>query len=185
MWVLQLSETGKDEETLPSQISLHTTKVEKFHRPVQLGCPTNSVAHMFTGPMNPGAALSLKLEDTARYAGLLLAPAEGFGRGLFLPGKKKLIMRFWPILGHFWCPVVTLVTFSSNSSNFERNPKNQKISKNLNKFKKIQKIQKNPKNPKKSKIHKNPKNRKLSNGQKFRKSEKSRKISNNYFFQKI
>ena len=25
------------------------------------------------------------LEDTASYAGLLLAPAEGFGRGFFLP----------------------------------------------------------------------------------------------------
>ena len=46
-----------------------------------------------------------RLEDTARYAGLLLAPAEGFGRGIFPPlGKKKLIMLFWPILGHFWCP---------------------------------------------------------------------------------
>ena len=38
--------------------------------------------------------LSLRLEDTARYAGLLLAPAEGFGlrRRLFLPfafGQKK------------------------------------------------------------------------------------------------
>ena len=44
------------------------------------------------------------LEDTARYAGLL----------------------FWPIFGIFWCPVVTLVTFSSNLSNFERNPKKPK-----------------------------------------------------------
>ena len=37
-------------------------------------------------------ALSFKLEDTARYAGLLLAPAEGFGLRLrlFLPfGQKK------------------------------------------------------------------------------------------------
>ena len=31
----------------------------------------------------------LVLEDTARYAGLLLAPAEGFGRGLFLPFEQK------------------------------------------------------------------------------------------------
>ena len=30
------------------------------------------------------------LEDLAHYVGLLLAPAEGFGRGLFLPfGQKK------------------------------------------------------------------------------------------------
>ena len=36
----------------------------------------------------------LKLEGAARYAGLLLAPAEGFGRGLFLPfwQKKYLFM---------------------------------------------------------------------------------------------
>ena len=51
------------------------------------------------------------LEDTARYAGLLLAPAEGFGLRprLFLPferRRKKLIMLFWQILG-----------FSSNFSN--------------------------------------------------------------------
>ena len=25
-------------------------------------------------------------------------------------------MLFWPILGHFWCPVLTVVTFSSNLS---------------------------------------------------------------------
>ena len=43
------------------------------------------------------------LEDTARYAGLLLAPAEGFGREFFLPlgQKKEFIMLFWLILGHF------------------------------------------------------------------------------------
>ena len=71
--------------------------------------------------------LKKKLEDTARYAGLLLAPAEGFGlrpRLFFaLRAKKKLIMLFWPIFCNFWCPVVTLVTFSSNLSNFERNAK--------------------------------------------------------------
>ena len=54
------------------------------------------------------------LEDAARYAGLLLAPAEGFGlrpRAFFaLRAKKGLIMLFWPILGHFWCPVVIFVT---------------------------------------------------------------------------
>ena len=75
------------------------------------------------------------LEEMACYAGLLLAPAEGFGRG-----KKELIMMFRPIFGNFWCPVVTLVPFTSN---FERNPKkrnNQKI--NQKSFKKIQKIPK-------------------------------------------
>ena len=36
---------------------------------------------------------------------------------------KSFFMQFWNILGHFWCPVVSLVTFSSNLSNFENNPK--------------------------------------------------------------
>ena len=63
------------------------------------------------------------LEDTARYAGLLLAPAEGFGRGFFCPlGKKR---AFYAVLAHFWCPVVTVVTFSSNLSNFEKKQRNK------------------------------------------------------------
>ena len=76
------------------------------------------------------------LEGTARYAGLLLAPAEGFSRGFVsLRAKKELIMLFWPVFGNFWCPVVTLVTFSSNISNFERNTKKtKKIKKNLKKI---------------------------------------------------
>ena len=45
------------------------------------------------------------LEDTARYAGLLLAPAEGFGLRprLFLPfGQKKcLLCCFGPFLAFF------------------------------------------------------------------------------------
>ena len=70
-------------------------------------------------------ALRAKLEDTAHYAGLLLAPAEGFGRGFCsLWAKKEHIMLFWRIFGNVWCPVVTWVTFSSNLSNFERNSKN-------------------------------------------------------------
>ena len=100
------------------------------------------------------------LKDTSRYAGLLLAPAEGFGpqpRAFFaLRAKKKLIMLFKPILGHFWCPVVTLVAFSSNVSNFKKNPKSQlkilkKSKKKLNILKNSKKIQKksfkNPENP--------------------------------------
>ena len=53
----------------------------------------------------------LKLEDTARYAGFLLAPS----------GKKELFMLFSLILGCFWCSVVTSVTFSSNLKKFEKN----------------------------------------------------------------
>ena len=68
---------------------------------------------------------------------------------LALRAKKELIMRFCPIFGNLWCPVVTLVTFSSSLSNFERNSKNQKKShKNSKKIQKIHKSKKNPKNPK-------------------------------------
>ena len=52
----------------------------------------------------------MTLEDTARYAGLLLAPAEGFGGGpgFFCPsGKKK---PYYAVLANFWFPVVTLVS---------------------------------------------------------------------------
>ena len=72
--------------------------------------------------------LTCKLEDTARYAGFLVAPAEGFGFGR---GKKK---AYYAVLANFWCSVVTLVTFSSKLDNFKQNPKIQKI------IKKSQKI---------------------------------------------
>ena len=71
-----------------------------------------------------------KLEDTARYAGLLLAPAEGFGRHFFFPsGKKKsLLCCFGPFLAIFG----VLVTFSSNiSKNTKKSKQIQKNSKNL------------------------------------------------------
>ena len=45
------------------------------------------------------------LEGAARYAGLLLAPAEGFGRGHFLPFGQKIKFffgLFWPNFGNFW-----------------------------------------------------------------------------------
>ena len=65
-----------------------------------------------------------------RFAGLLLSPAEGFGlwtRLFFaLRAKKELIMLCGSILGHFWCPVVTSITFSSNVSNFKKNPQKPK-----------------------------------------------------------
>ena len=54
--------------------------------------------------------LFIKLEDTASYTGLLLAPAEVFGLWprLFLPfGQKK---GFYAVLAHFW-------QFSVSSSN--------------------------------------------------------------------
>ena len=96
------------------------------------------------------------LEDTARYAGLLLAPSEVF---FVLRAKKKRVIKlFLPIFGNLLCSVVNFVTVSSNLSNFERNrqkPKNfflkiQKISKNF-------KISKNPKIANKSKKSPPPK----------------------------
>ena len=53
-----------------------------------------------------------KLEDTARYAGLLLAPAEGFGRAFFWPSGKK--RAYYAVLAHFWHFLVS----SSNLGNF-------------------------------------------------------------------
>ena len=52
------------------------------------------------------------LEDTARYAGLLLAPPEGFGRGFFCPSGKK--RAYYAVLAHFWHFLVS----SSNLGNF-------------------------------------------------------------------
>ena len=55
------------------------------------------------------------LEDTASYAGLLLAPLESF--------FCRVQYAYYMVLANFWCPLVTLVTFSSNLSNFKKNPK--------------------------------------------------------------
>ena len=71
------------------------------------------------------------LEGPARYAGLLLAPAEGFGWGL-----KVLYTLFVLISDNFLCLVVTYITFSSNLSNFEYNPKKTKKNLKSLKFKK-------------------------------------------------
>ena len=43
---------------------------------------------------HPHVKMIMRLEDTARYAGLLLAPAEGFGRG-----QKR---AYYAVLAHFW-----------------------------------------------------------------------------------
>ena len=86
-----------------------------------------------------------KLEGRARYAGLILAPAEGFGRGFFGPsGKKELFTLFVPILGHFWCSVVTSVTFSSNLSNFEKNAKKSEKSERDGRMKDKGRTNRNP-----------------------------------------
>ena len=70
--------------------------------------------HLF--PLNPvddhNVSNNIRLEDTARYAGLLLAPAEGFGRGFFCPSGKK--RAYYAVLAHFWHFLVS----SSNLGNF-------------------------------------------------------------------
>ena len=70
--------------------------------------------------------------------------------------KKNFVFCFDLVVDHFWCSVVTLVTFSSNLSNFQKDPKNpkqiQEIPKNP-KYSKCPKIQENPKNPRKSKTN--------------------------------
>ena len=107
-----------------------------------------------------GKLLLLKwLEGAASYAGLLLAPAEGFNlrpRPFFAlqAKKKKIYVCFGPNFGNFWWSVVTSVTFSSNFSNFKKS-KIFKNSKNVRK-KKEKKKKKNP--PPKKLKNKNMKN---------------------------
>ena len=55
-----------------------------------------------------------KIKGSARYTRFLLPPAKGFA----LWGR--LFMMSWFILGHFWCSVVTSVTFSRKLSNVEK-----------------------------------------------------------------
>ena len=43
---------------------------------------------------------------------------------------RELLMLFWPILGHFWCSIVPLVTFSCNFE--EKDPKNPSHQKKYN-----------------------------------------------------
>ena len=72
---------------------------------------------------------------TSSSCGGLRPPAEAF---FALRAKKELFMLFWPVVGDFWCPVVTVVTFSSNLSKFEQTKKKHKkippkINKNIKK----------------------------------------------------
>ena len=61
-------------------------------------------------------------------------------------------MLFWPILGQFWCPVVTIKPAKPKKI---INPKNQKISERRKKIKKTLKSKKKSiKTQKKSKISK-------------------------------
>ena len=53
-----------------------------------------------------------RLEDTARYAGLLVAPAEGYGRGFFAPLGK--IRAYYAVLAHF----LQFLVSSSKLGNF-------------------------------------------------------------------
>ena len=57
--------------------------------------------------------LLLLLEGMALYVGHLLASAEGFGLGFFLPSGKK--GAYYAVFAHFWCLVVPLVTFNNKT----------------------------------------------------------------------
>ena len=71
----------------------------------ECGSPRSSPKSTPVKRYNHCHAFLLKLEGTARYAGLLLAPAEGFGLRprLFLPfgQKKSLLCCFGPFLAFF------------------------------------------------------------------------------------
>ena len=78
--------------------------------------------------------VSMQLEGTARYAGLLLAPAEGYGLRprFFLPfGQKGAFYAVFAYFRPFWCLVVTLVTLSGNLGNFGQEKTPKKIQKYL------------------------------------------------------
>ena len=72
--------------------------------------PTATPSETPTATPAVAPPLYCRLEDTARYVGLLLAPAEGFGLrpGFFCPLDK--IRAFHAILAHFW----RFLVFSSN-----------------------------------------------------------------------
>ena len=80
-------------------------------------------------------------EDTARYRGFLLAPAEGFGLRFFRPSeKKRAFYAVYLFLDYSICSVVTSVTFSSNLSNFKTIlKKHPKYPKKINYFLKSKK----------------------------------------------
>ena len=110
---------------------------------------------------------------------LYLLKRVGFLGGAFFGPKKELIMLFWSILGHVWCSVVTLVTFS----NFDKIQKmtkyfqNLKFSKNPKIPNKIEKLKKSKISTKKPKKYRNalkdPTFKKCHNCQRIKKSKKN------------
>ena len=78
----------------------------------------------------------------------LLRRASALSQGIFSdPAKKSFLCRIWPIFGHFWCPVVTLVTFCNlfvtlkriqksitNSKRIFKNPTKKNVLKELRKY---------------------------------------------------
>ena len=94
-------------------------------------------------------------------------------------------MLFWPILGDFWCPVVTLVTFSSNlkKNQQQKNPPPKKL--------KQKKTLKNPKKTKNLPDRMSVRNQfghgltRLSVRAHFGYGQTQEKISKNTFFQQL
>ena len=79
--------------------------------------PYHNTQKRICGSLYMCVAALLLLEGTARYAGFLLASAEGFVLWL------RLFTMIVLILGHFWCSVVTSVKLSCNLNTFENNLK--------------------------------------------------------------
>ena len=82
--------------------------------------------------------LLLSLKDMASYAGLLLAPVEGFGQGLLFALWAKQT-TYYAVLANFrpsWCPVGTLVTLKRIKKYWKNLTKNKKKSKKSKKSKK-------------------------------------------------
>ena len=82
-------------------------------------------------------------------------------------------MLFWPILGHFWCLVVTLVTVSSYLSDFEKK-RRKKIQTNSINPKIFKKNPKKTENPKKNHFLKCRKKYKIKTS--IKKTQKSKTV---------
>ena len=135
--------------TLGSNVRLRFRKSISGHHFQTIGKLASNDFDYHTQAVNSTRRYGPLCGPTSSSCGGLRPSAEAF---FALWAKKELIILFWPIFGIFWCPVVTLVTFSSNISN--NNQKKKKIQKfqKIQKFKKVKKIQKIQKKSKNSKI---------------------------------
>ena len=87
-------------------VLIHSTNYTTIKNTVLSDVLTSS--SLKTTTLLPNKANGKVDERTFNY---LLRRASAIGSGFFCPsGKKGAYFAVWLILGHFWCPVVTLVT---------------------------------------------------------------------------